>query len=184
MTVSNELIEKCVKQDRASQKALYDILAPGMFTVCVRFMKDRDVAEDVFQESFVMLFKRIHQFRFEGSFEGWARQIFARRCIEQLRKNKSKHSFEYNYKEFDEIPIESSSPNMLDILKENDILRLIDGLSYGYRTVFRLSILEGFTHKEIGEKLKISEGTSKSQLARARYVLQKLINKNNEVACC
>ena len=177
--IAKELIKKCGRNDRVAQKELYDLLAPTMFAVCMKCLKNKESAEDVFQDSFVHLFNKINQFRFEGSFEGWTRKIFVRRCIEQLKKNKIKYSNEIDFEEFDEIPVESQSPNMLDKLQENDILKLIDSLSNGYKTVFRMHALDGFPHKEIGKMLKISEGTSKSQFARARYSLQKLVEKNN-----
>ena len=181
-TINDELIKSCAKGDRASQKILYDILSPKMYAVCLKYMEQHEAAEDVFQEAFVLVFKKIHQFRFEGSFEGWARRVFATKCLEQINKNKRVFHYAIDFSEFNIVPIESENPSMLDILKENDILKLIDKLSIGYQTVFKLYVIEGYSHKEIGEKLGISDGTSKSQLARARYILQGLFEKNNSIA--
>ena len=179
--ITEKIIKRCANNDRVAQKELYDLLSPKMFAVCIKYMKSRESAEDMFQESFVHLFKRINQFRFEGSFEGWARKIFTHRCIEQLKKDNKKNSYEFNFREFDEIPIESQNPSMLDILKESDILKQVDKLSKGYKRVFDLHVIQGFPHSEIGKILGISESTSKTQFKRGREVLQKLVNKSNAI---
>ena len=178
--ITDELIKKCAENNRIAQKELYDILSPKMFSICFKYMKNKEQAEDVFQDCFVKLFTKINQFKFKGSFEGWARKIFVNRCIEKLREDK-KHSYESRIEGFEELPVESKHPNILDILGEGDILKFIDSLSKGYKTIFRLYAIEGFNHKEIASKLNISDGTSKSQLARARYLLKKMITESNGV---
>jgi len=125
------------------------------------------------QEGFVKVFKNVEKFRGEGSFEGWVRRIFVNTAIEHYRKQVNLYALHdteakgYEYYE----------GNALETLKHQDILRMIQKLSDGYRTVFNLYVIEGFSHKEIGDMMGISEGTSKSQLARARYLLQKMITE-------
>ncbi len=172
------IIEGCVQGDRKFQLLLYNLLSPKMFAVCLRYAADYNAAQDLLQEGFIKVFRNIEKFRGEGSFEGWVRRIFVNTAIEHYRKQVNLyalHDSDVKYYEY-------YDQNALETLKHEDILKLIQQLSDGYRTVFNLYVIEGYSHKEIGEKLGISEGTSKSQLARARYLLQKKIIENNEIA--
>ena len=124
------------------------------------------------QEGFIKVFRNLHRFRAEGSFEGWIRRVFVNTSIEHYRKKSLALS---SVSEREENTIENADISAMDQLAEKDILQIIQELSPGYKTVFNLYVVEGYSHKEIGDLLGISEGTSKSQLARAKSILQKKI---------
>lgn len=165
-----DLIAGCIEGDRQMQEELYRRFAPKMYAVCLRYANNANDAQDLLQEGFIKVYKNLHRFRAEGSFEGWIRRVFINSSIEHLRK-KQLHLATVGDKE--ENTIENADISALDNLAEKDIINLIQDLSPGYRTVFNLYVIEGYSHKEIGEQLGISEGTSKSQLARAKAILQK-----------
>lgn len=173
----NEIIQGCMKGERKFQQMLYNSLSTKMFSVCLRYASEYNTAQDLLQEGFVKVFRNIEKFRGEGSFEGWVRRIFVNTAIEHYRKQVNMYALHDSgtnaYQDYNH--------NALETLKYEDILKMIQRLSDGYRTVFNLYVIEGYSHKEIGELLGISEGTSKSQLARARYLLQKMITDNTEV---
>lgn len=156
------------------QQELYNRFAGKMYAVCLRYANNPDDAQDLLQEGFIKVFRNLHRFRAEGSFEGWIRRVFINSSIEHLRK-KSVQMSKVTDKEED--TIEDADISALDSLAEKDIINLIQELSPGYRAVFNLYVIEGYSHKEIGEQLGISEGTSKSQLARARSILQKKVTQ-------
>ncbi len=170
------LIEGCIKGNAKACKQLYDQHAPKMFGICLRYAKDYHVAEDILQEGFVKVFRNLSKFRFEGSFEGWLRRIIVNTAIEQYRKTVRMYPVgeltQEAHQAFDDMTVES--------MAAQDLLKLVQDLSPGYRTVFNLYVIEGFSHKEIAEMMNISEGTSKSQLARARYILQKKVKDLDE----
>jgi RNA polymerase sigma-70 factor (ECF subfamily) len=148
-----------------------------MFAVCLRYSNTHEDAEDVMQEGFIKIFKSISQFRGEGSFEGWVRRIFVHTAIEVYRKNAKM------------FPIVELTPtravhnvdaNAIDNMSANELMKMVQSLSAGYRTVFNLYAIEGFTHKEIGAMLGINEGTSKSQMSRARLLLQNMIEDSSK----
>ncbi len=174
----DELLNGCVAGDREAQKMLYHRYAPKMFSVCLRYAKDYHSAEDVLQEGFIKVFKYISKFRREGSFEGWMRRIFINSSIEQLRKAVSM----YPIVDSEDKPIDIVDENMFDDLDHQDLLNMVQNLSPGYRTVFNLYVIEGYSHMEIAKMMNINEGTSKSQLARARAILQKKIHSSQKVA--
>ncbi|MCB0715592.1 MAG: RNA polymerase sigma factor [Chitinophagaceae bacterium] len=155
------------------QQALYGRFSPRMYGVCLRYATNAAEAEDILQEGFIKVFKKMHTFRKEGSFEGWVRRIFVNTAIEHFRRRK----YLTPVTEKEENTIEGNYTSVLDELAEQDILQLIQELSPGYRTVFNLYVIEGYTHKEIGDMLGISEGTSKSQLSRAKVILQDMVKK-------
>ncbi len=144
-----------------------------MFAVCLRYSNNNETAQDLLQDGFIKIFKNLHRFRGEGSFEGWIRRIFVNTSIEHYRKKSNL----FSTSEREEVLAEDSSLNALDKLAEKDIIKLVQELSPGYRTVFNLYAIEGYSHKEIGNMLNISEGTSKSQLARAKGILKKMVEK-------
>ncbi len=143
-----------------------------MFAVCLRYATDYHQAEDFLQEGFIKVFNKIHQYANKGSFEGWLRTIFVNYSIEALRKNKKWYELFPN----DQSPQLVSPTNVLDQLATQELLQCIQQLPDGYRTIFNLYVIEGFSHREISEMLEISEGTSKSQLSRARTALQRIIS--------
>jgi len=145
-----------------------------MYAVCLRYAGNADDAQDILQDGFVKVFRNLDRFRGEGSFEGWIRRILVNTAIEHLRRK----TYLQPMGEKEERTLPLHEKTALDTLSEKDILALIQQLSPGYRTVFNMYVIEGYTHKEIGEILGISEGTSKSQLARARVILQDMVQKH------
>lgn len=172
-----QIIQGCAKGERKFQQILYNLMSPKMFGVCLRYSNEYNSAQDLLQEGFIKVFKNIEKFRGEGSFEGWVRRIFVNTAIEHFRK----HVNMYALHDTGTRSYEYYDGNALEDLKHEDILKMIQKLSTGYRTVFNLYVIEGYSHKEIGDMMGISEGTSKSQLARARYLLQKMIMENQEM---
>lgn len=167
------LIKQSVKGDRVCQKMLYDRFASKMFGVCLRYAPDYQIAEDILQEGFVKAFRNLDRFRFEGSFEGWLRKIMVNTAIEMHRRK----NILYSIVDVENTEVEWLDENALSKLAAEDIMNMIASLSPGYKTVFNLYAIEGFSHKEIAEQLNISEGTSKSQLARARYILMEMVEQ-------
>lgn len=164
-----ELAERCKKQDRQAQKELFDTYAARMLSLCCRYIKDRAEAEDVMITGFTKIFSRIDQYKGEGSFEGWMRKVIVNEALSQLRKTKNM------YLEMD-LEVADRQPDLQPLennLEAEDLLKVITELPEGYRIVFNLFAIDGYSHKEIADQLGISENTSKSQLSRARTHLQK-----------
>jgi len=168
------LIEACKKGDRRAQKAVYDSLAGKMYTVCLRYMGDREAAEDILQDGFVTLFTKIDSYSGEGSFEGWARKIFANTALMSLRKKDVLKQTEDVSAAWD---ITNDSPSAIENIGYKDLLKMISELPPGFRTVFNMYVMEGYSHKEIAKELGVSEATSRSQLQRARAMLQNKIKE-------
>ena len=171
--LDSDLIKGCISGNRRMQELLYKKFSPKMYAICLRYAGNTDDAQDLLQEGFIKIYKNLDKFRSEGSFEGWMRRVFVNTSIEHFRRKVNLNSITEN----EEKGIEDSTWNVLDSLAEKDIIQLIQELSNGYRTVFNLYVVEGYSHKEIGDMLGISEGTSKSQLARAKMILQKKVNQ-------
>ncbi len=169
-----EWIEGARRGDRRSQKAIYDLLSAKMFAVCLRYMGDREAAEDILQDGFVTLFSKLDSYSGEGSFEGWARKIFVNTALMSLRKKDALKNTEDVDAAWN---ITSDDPNAIQKIGYNDLLKMIAALPPGFRTVFNMYIVEGYSHKEIAEALGISETTSRSQLQRARVLLQTKIKE-------
>ncbi len=173
-TVSEtDLIQGCIIEDRQMQELLYKKFSSKMYGVCLRYSGNTEDANDLLQEGFIKIFKNLTKFRGEGSFEGWMRRIFVNTSIEHFRKKVKL----YNVTEVQENTIEDYDLTILDTLAEKDIISLVNELSPGYKTVFNMHVVEGYSHKEIADILGINEGTSKSQLARAKGVLKKTLEK-------
>jgi RNA polymerase sigma-70 factor (ECF subfamily) len=166
-----EIIAGCIKGERKFQELLYHTYSSKMFSVCLRYANEYAGAEDLLQDGFIKVFKNIEKFRSEGSFEGWIRRIFVNNSIEYFRKKANM----YVVQETEALTYEYYDDNAIHKLMKDDLMKIIQSLSVGYRTIFNLYVVEGYSHKEIGEMLNITEGTSKSQLARARYLLQKKV---------
>jgi RNA polymerase sigma factor (sigma-70 family) len=167
----SDLLEGCRRGDRKMQQELYNRFAPKMYGVCLRYASNAEEAEDILQEGFIKIFNKINSYRGEGSFEGWIRRIFVNTAIEHFRKK----TYMQPITETEENTVEGKYLSVLDSLAEKDIIQLIQQLSPGYRTVFNMYVVEGYTHKQIADLLGISEGTSKSQLSRAKLILQDLV---------
>ena len=154
------------------------MFASKMFAICLRYTKNQMDAEDILQEAFVKLFNNLHRFRGEGSFDGWVRRIFVNTAIEHIRRK----NLNTTVGEGLENSVADKHKNALDNLYEKDIITSADTLSDGYRTVFKLYAVEGYSHKEIASQLGITESTSKSQFSRAKALLRTMIagkvNKN------
>lgn len=177
-TFDHKLIDSCIKGNRESQKALYDRLAPRMFPLCIRYLCDRESAEDVLQDGFVTLFTRLQDFKGEGSFEGWARRIFVTTALMSLRK---KDALKMSEDLEAARGLKADTSSQLQNLGYKDLMALITELPPGFRTVFNMYAIEGYSHKEIGEILGISESTSRTQLSRARIWLQNKIKERENV---
>ena len=165
------LIENCINGNRKSQKQLYDFFSPKMYAICLRYAKNQMDAEDILQDAFVKLFNNLYKFRGEGSFEGWVRRIFVNTAIEHLRRNNIKTTDGEGL----ENAIVDKHESALDSLYKKDLIKTVTKLSEGYRTVFNLYAIEGYSHKEIAKKLGITESTSKSQFSRAKAILRDVL---------
>ena len=173
-----KLIQSCREGDRAAQKVLYERLAPRMFPVCIRYIGDREMAQDVLQEGFITLFTHLESYKGEGSFEGWARKIFITTALMELRRKDA-------LKMSDELDVvrgmKTDTVSQLQNIGYKDLMKLITTLPAGFRTVFNLHVVEGYSHKDISEMLGISETTSRTQLSRARAWLQNKIKEIENV---
>ena len=182
-----EVIKGCLKNDRASQKALYEHYYSKMLGVCLRYSKNSDDAKDVLHEGFLKVFNSLKNFNNTGSFEGWVRRIMVNTSIDQLRKNKQNYLIVSTVNVNDRsssLAEEMSEDDLLSKIEKEDILKAVQELTPAYRTVFNLYVIEEYTHKEIAELLDISEGTSKSNLSKAKFNLKKnlmhLIKPNHD----
>jgi RNA polymerase sigma-70 factor, ECF subfamily len=172
----HEIIKGCLKNDRASQKALYEEYYGKMLGVCLRYAKDKDEAKDILHEAFMKVFTNLKNFNGTGSFEGWIRRIMVNTSIDHLRKNKQNYlivSTVYANEKAANVADEVNEEELILNIDKEDILKAVQELTPAYRTVFNLFIIEGFTHREIAEMLDISEGTSKSNLSKAKFNLKK-----------
>lgn len=170
MISDEEIIKGCIDGDKKFQYLLYKKYAPSMLGVCIRYFKDTEEAEDALQEGFIKVFKNIKKFRFEGSFEGWIRRIMINTALNYYRSN-LKHYFHSDITENENKIVFDKDFNQ-DFYVE-DLLKIVRDLPPGYRMIFNLFEIEGYSHKEIAAKMNISKNTSKSQLLKARKLLQK-----------
>lgn len=172
MYSEEELISRCLKRDEKALGEFYHRFSPKMYGVCLRFAKNNMEADDMLQEGFIKVFSNLQTFRNEGSLEGWIRRTVVNTAINIYKKNvKFQKDIEIDKADL----IQNENPGAVDNLGVEELLKLITALPTGYRMVFNLNVMEGYTHKEISELLNISENTSKSQLSRARQTLQKKI---------
>ena len=171
-----ELLKGCLKGDRSSQEALYKKYARTMYGICLSYANDSDSAQDMLQDGFVKIFKKIKSYDGQGSFEGWIRRIVTNTAIDYFRRERRLN----NYIEYSDSKYVTESSSIYQKLNFEEILKYIRKLPDGARVIFDLFAVEGYSHKEIAMKLNISEGTSKSQYNRARSLLQKMILKSEE----
>ena len=162
-----KLVKRAAANDREAQRQLYELHSPKMLSICRQYIKDLHHAEEVMLNGFLKVFTHLKDFRNEGSFEGWVRRIMVREAISFLRQRKN-----IEFQEEDMAGYAQVSDDISSELNAAHIQRLIDDLPEGYRMVFVLYAIEGYKHSEIAGMLKISEGTSKSQLFKARKMLQ------------
>ena len=167
------IVKDCASGKVRAQEKLYRMFAPKMFGVCLRYAKDSTEAEDNLQDGFVKVFTNIKKFRHEGSFEGWIRRIMVNVCLEKYRKQRLLHPVE-------DVGIYDSpgtSDDIIEKISTGELLELIQKLPPRYRLVFNMFVLEGMSHQEISKELGITEGTSKSNLARARDILKRRVKE-------
>lgn len=174
----NKVIEGCLNNDRRSQEQLFQLYYGKLIVVTLRYIKDRDTAEEVLQNAFIKIFEKLDAYDFKGSFDGWSRRIVANTAIDFIRKSKkdpllSGDDTDFVYATIDPV-VEKEDFDHLS-LKGEMALEAIQELSPAYRAVFNLFVLEEFSHKDIAEKLGISEGTSKSNLAKAKANLKAIL---------
>jgi RNA polymerase sigma-70 factor (ECF subfamily) len=168
-----KIIEGCKKRKSDAQQALYDRYSGKMFALCLRYAKHSAEAEDILQEGFIKVFDKISSFRGDGSFEGWIRRIMIHTAIKYYHKASRKNEAIG----WESLPDNPLKPDVYGQLDADQILGLIQELPEGYRLVFNLHALEGYKHKEIADMLEIGESTSRSQLTKARSMLQNMIEK-------
>lgn len=173
------LIEGCCKKDIRCQKALYDWLHPQMLGVCMRYASDRDQAQDMLQEGFIRVFRKIETYNNQGSFEGWVRKVIVNTALQVLRKEKKA---EVSSLDDDSLMVVDYRANAQEQLQAADVLKTIQNLPRGYRMVFNLFAIEGYSHEEIASQLDISVNTSYSQYHRAKALLRKLIDSEKKTS--
>lgn len=175
---SDQLIQACLENDAKAQRQLFELYAGKMMSLCMRYAKSRQEAEDFLQEGFIRLFKYLDKYEHKGSFDGWVRRIFVNTAIKHYH-TQVKHN---QVREISIAYEKSYEASAISMLSENELLQVIEQLPDGYRLVFNLYAIEGFSHKEIGVMLNIGESTSRSQLVKARKWLQSKILIKQKVA--
>ncbi len=175
MLDEKQLIAGCIKNNLASQKALYERYAGKMLVVCMRYTKDRPEAEDILQEAFFKVFANLSKFRAEGSFEGWIRRIMVNTALKHHRKIKM-----YAITSLEEARLHNEDASALSDIGYEELLDMIQKLPDRYRVVFNLYIMDGYTHEQIAKLCNIATGTSKSTLSRARVMLQQQLLKREQ----
>lgn len=173
------LVKNCIAGKRKSQKALYEQFAPKMLGVCIRYARDKVEAEDFLQEGFVKIFEHLHNLQSPEQLEAWMRKIMINTALEHLRKQKPHLGKEVEISDDWDFGIEES---VTSEMSREELLELIQDLPPGFRFIFNMYAIEGYSHKEIGEMMNISEGTSKSQYARAKKLLQEKVEKVYQTA--
>lgn len=168
----DELVNGCVSKKPVAQKLLFDRYSRKMMGVCIRYADRREEAEDMLQNGFIRVFEKIETFRGSGSLEGWIRRIIVNEALTYLRKNKA---MKLNIDIDDAKYMIAGSLDVGAAINEKDLLKMIQQLPAGFRTVFNMYAIEGYSHKEIADRLGISEGTSKSQYSRAKAHLQNIL---------
>lgn len=180
MSIELKILEGCKRGDRDAQEQLYRHFAPTMLGICIRYATSRDEAEDVMQEGFIKVFTNIERFREEGSFEGWIKRIMVNTALNHYHKAQKLNSHR-NIDEVREVEIvEDDKPMPKTRFSQKEMLDAIQELPEGYSTIFNLYIFEKYKHKEIAEMLNISVNTSKSQLAKSRVYLKKVLHRMEE----
>jgi RNA polymerase sigma-70 factor (ECF subfamily) len=166
-----QIINDCAAGKLKAQEQLYRMLAPKMFGVCLRYAKDSTEAEDNLQDGFIKVFQHIKKFRHEGSLEGWVRRIMVNVSLEKFRKQNILHPVE----DISSFEGQTSNDTIIENISAQEIIELIQQLPPRYRMVFNLYVMEGMNHREISQEMEITEGTSKSNLARAREILKRRV---------
>ncbi|MGH2648391.1 MAG: RNA polymerase sigma factor [Ginsengibacter sp.] len=176
---TKKLIEGCLRGERHSQNQLYNLLSKKMFVVCLRYSKNREEAEEILQEGFMKVFEFIHQYKSAGSFEGWVRRIIVNCALQKYRAKRQLHGLV----QIDAAALDTiGDENILSQIGTKELLTMVQQLPPAYRMVFCLYVFEGMKHREIAKHLNIAEGTSKSNLSDARFLLQKAVKNSLQSA--
>lgn len=174
MTIPAEVLDQCLRNEPRGQEAFYKAFASKMFGVCLRYAANRTEAEDMLQEGFIRIFKNLASLQSRDSLEGWVHRIMVNTAINYYNKQlKFQNEVQMKYETSDATIPEDA----LSKLSYKELMRILQGLPLGYRTVFNMYIIDGYTHKEIGEILGISENTSKSQLWRAKSSMRNILRR-------
>src|SRR5690349_21749928 len=166
------ILQGCLNNNAAAQKALYEKYSAKMLSVCYRYAHNREDAEDMLQEGFIKVFGQIHTFQNRGAFEGWIRRIIIHTCINNLKKNKR---FNESVDLIHATTIQVREESVPSIVQAKQVVECIRILPKGYRTVLNLYAIEGYSHKEIAGMLDIEESTSRSQYTRAKQMLEEIL---------
>lgn len=170
----NELIKQCAKNNQKAQEEIYQLYGGKLYSICLKYSKNKEEAQDNFQDGFITIFNKIGQFKFKGSFEGWLKRVMVNTILLKYRQKNVLNLVT------EEIPDEVIVDIDDDEVSLDFLLNLIQELPDRYRMVFNLYVLDGYSHKEISKMLQIAEGTSKSNLARARNILKQKIELHQE----
>lgn len=166
-----DLVEKCLAGDALAQKKLYTRFSPVLYSICMRYSKNTENARDLLQEAFIKVFDGLKYFRFEGSFEGWMKRVAVNTCLDYNKKLKGEP-----YNEELELHVHvGEDERIVSGLQTRDLIAMLQQLPVGYRTVFNLYAIEGYSHHEIADSMGITENTSKTQLFKARKMLQAML---------
>lgn len=176
-----ELIKGCIKGEGHCQKALFNRYASPLLGVCQRYARNKEDAEDILQDSFVKIFGKLEQFKGEGSFEGWMRRVAVNTALKKYTVSRYTKEFSVEHI-FEVAEAASAESTSFSHLSEKDLLALINNLPDGYRLIFNLYVIEGYQHDEIGKMLNIQASTSRSQLVKARQLLQREIIQSQKIA--
>ena len=171
MMSDEELVQRCINKDAVAQEYLFKRFSGKLLGLCSRYCDSLEEAEDVMQDGFIKIFQKIESFRNQGSLEGWMKRIMVNTALDAFRKNKnSRFSID-----IETIEYPSANHSVTDSMEARDLMKVIQSMPTGFRTVFNLFAIEGYPHKEIAQMLGITESTSKSQYSRARAYLQKIL---------
>ena len=172
-----KIVKGCVKGDRNSQKILYETYYSKMMGICYRYAKDGDEAKDLLQDGYMKIFRSLHKYNFSGSLEGWMRRLMINSAIDHYRKHKNVFSLSETSANMIIEEEDNGDHEIYDSFNTQMIMEAVQNLSPAYRTVFSLYAIDGYSHKEIAEKLNISIGTSKSNFSKARMNLKKQLEE-------
>ena len=178
LKVDEQLVRKCIKGDSQAIGKLYHLVSAGLFGICLRYANNWEDAQDLLHDGFLKIMNNLSKFRMEGSFEGWLRRIMVNEAINYYRKKNIVQFQEYENVDF---KVEGFELSAIEKMTQQELLDLLEQLPVGYRVVFNLFAIEGYSHAKISQMLNISENTSKSQYRRARLKLQELVTKLNKI---
>jgi len=173
----HELIRGCLRGSAQCQRDLYERFAGKMYAVCLRYARTREDAADILQEGFLKVFTKLGQFQFQGSFEGWVRRVMVNTALRAYQKQR----YDFEQSGYERLPETAVDPDAVSMLSEAELLKLVLNLPDGYRAVFNLVAIEGYSHAEAAELLGIQESTSRSQLTKARRHLEVEVGKLDKI---